>query len=65
MFYLCSILIFYHLLFLGYITYNFNQFWFDSKPDNVMSFPRIKDQFSTELKKELCERPVSVKLSLS
>ena len=48
----------------GYIVYAFNQYWFEADPENVMEYPRIKDQFAMALKRRLCERPITIKLLL-
>ncbi len=29
----------------GYLFYQFDKFWLESKPDNVMAFPRVKAEF--------------------
>ncbi len=38
--------------------YSFNQYWIDANPENVMEFPRIKEQFAKEMEQRLSQRPI-------
>jgi hypothetical protein len=47
--------------FYSYLFVEFDQFWLDQKPENVMEFSRILDLFENNVRKLLADRSVSLK----
>ena len=41
----------------GYIFHQFNDYWIREKPESVMAFPSVKDQFAANLKTKLSNTP--------
>lgn len=40
-------------LFTAYLLVTFDLYWMEQKPENVMVFPQIREQFATRLKEKL------------
>ena len=53
----CSVVVFCSSSQATYTFNKFNIFWVKEKPDNVMAFPSVKDQFAANLKTKLSNTP--------
>lgn len=50
--------------FYSYLFIEFDQFWLDQKPENVMEFNRIRDLFENNIRTLLADRSVCFKINL-
>ena len=50
--------------FYTYLFIEFDQFWLDQKPENVMEFNRIRDLFENRIRTQLADRATCLKINL-
>lgn len=48
-----------------YLFYEFDRFWIESKPENVMDFARIKERFENAVRTSLANRSTILRLNVS
>ena len=42
--------------------YKFDEFWFSKEPEDVMAFPRIREEFSQSVLQQLKEERITLQL---
>ena len=51
------------IIHLGYLLYEFNGFWMNEKPENIMKFNEVKDKFEQRIRKVLQSPDVNLELT--
>ena len=53
-----------HTYNLGYVFVQFDQFWREKQPKNVMAFQEVKEEFEANLTQRLSETPIRISMRI-